>query len=127
MSQGREGEGRTNEAWSHNPPDAVPRPPIRGVRPAGSFDASAPEPESDLDADRVQPIVDEEIATADSPDPSLDPWGVAHESDLAQPEESPAEPEAPRRGGGSLTIPLLCIGIAVIACVSLLPLADENH
>jgi hypothetical protein len=38
-----------------------------------------------------------------------------------------AAPMAARQGGGILTIPLLCIGIAIIACVTLLPQADENH
>src|SRR4051812_13842040 len=60
----------------------------------------------------------------------IDPWGAADPAAFAPRREgvfAPAPPPAPRRGGGILTIPLLCIGIATIACVTLLPLADENH
>jgi len=74
-----------------------------------------------------------------------DPWGVTDEPPLDpdyQPDHHPSldadldpldttsdsEPApAQRKGGGTLTIPLLCIGVAIIACVALLPLADENH
>jgi hypothetical protein len=81
--------------------------------------------------------------------PAVDPWGlhdapvlspapVVVERDELPPELSDDEPAAaddpddvqsvtPRRGGGTLTIPLLCIGVAIIAWMTLLPLADENH
>src|SRR4051812_21537126 len=76
-------------------------------------------------------------------DAAIDPWGAqdprafaprregvfAHsEADDDNDEPEPDQPPAPRRrGGGILTIPLLCIGVATIACVTLLPIADENH
>jgi hypothetical protein len=85
----------------------------------------------------------EPVAVVDEPDAdaqaaAIDPWGAqdprafdprregvfAH----SEVEEEEAEEAAPRRrGGGVVTIPLLCIGIATIACVTLLPIADENH
>jgi hypothetical protein len=71
------------------------------------------------------------VGPSESFDPAVDPWGAQElvdaneESFAADTEESPAPSR--RRGGGVLTIPLLCVGIAIIACVSLLPLADENH
>src|SRR5687767_11792434 len=82
------------------------RPPIRGVR--------LPE---------VEPLEPGTVA-------SLDPWGAQDAISLEACEEvavAAEEPAAPRRGGGILTIPLLCVGVATIACVTLLPLADENH
>jgi hypothetical protein len=99
-------------------------PPIRGVRTpddnlpieedpteplaADPWGAAEPEPQPDYD---LQPDHDPSL------DADLDPLAPATDPD------SPA----PRRGGGTLTIPLLCIGVAIIACVALLPLADENH
>ncbi|HEY7117543.1 MAG TPA: hypothetical protein VH475_13225 [Tepidisphaeraceae bacterium] len=87
-------------------------PPIRGVRAPESF-----------------PIADDTAAAPFDPDfiaqSSADPWG-AGEPEPVYPTLAP-EDTTPRRGGGTLTIPLLCIGIAIIACVCLLPLADENH
>jgi hypothetical protein len=40
--------------------------------------------------------------------------------------EEPKQPEAPV-GGGLFTIPLLCLGIGVLACCVLIPAADENR
>src|SRR4051812_34275638 len=85
----------------------------------------------------------EPVAVADEPDPlpaAVDPWGAqdprafaprregvfAHTESEVEEEDEPA-PAPRRRGGGILTIPLLCIGVATIACVTLLPIADENH
>jgi hypothetical protein len=70
------------------------------------------------------------VRPRESLDSSVDPWGAQELSETV--EESAGDDEAAipisrRRGGGVLTIPLLCVGIAIIACVSLLPLADENH
>ena len=45
--------------------------------------------------------------------------------------ETPAPIESPREsdnsGGGLFTIPLLCLGIGLIACCVLIPAADENR
>lgn len=102
-------------------------PPIQGVRPLcaplpESAPAQADEPPVSLVA------VNEEEVIAEEPEagPRVDPWGVGEE-EADEGEEEIEEAEAPTRGGGLLMIPLLCIGIAVIACVTLLPLADENH
>jgi hypothetical protein len=38
-----------------------------------------------------------------------------------------AEPSATIVGGGGWTIPLICIGMAIIACCVLVPAADENR
>jgi hypothetical protein len=109
MSHGREPVYDTNER---------PMPPIRGVRAADEDEAS----EDTLPADPWG-VTDEPSADPDlepDHDPSLD-------ADLDPVEATTDVDPTPRRGGGTLTIPLLCIGVAIIACVALLPLADENH
>jgi hypothetical protein len=71
-------------------------------------------------------------------DTPIDPWGADDPAAFAPrregvftPTPQPQEPQVAltprRRGGGILTIPLRCLGIATIACVTLLPIADENH
>jgi hypothetical protein len=105
-------------AQASEQPDTT-MPAIHGVRPPDSFQGDI----TPFDPDQV--ITQEE---SDHPLPKTDPWGV--EDPTAPPRQelfTDPEPIAPRRGGGSLTIPLLCVGIAIIACVCLLPLADENH
>lgn len=101
----------------------VPMPPIQGVRPLcaplrQSVPAKADEPP-------VSPGAVGTIAEGTEDAQQVDPWGVGEEAESIE-EEGEEEETAPR-GGGLLTIPLLCIGIAIIACVTLLPLADENH
>lgn len=113
MAHGRE----MNES-EETEPGALPMPPIHGVRSPESFDP--------------QSVFADSTPVEDDPEPvaslAIDPWG-AQEADAQEAHEEEVEPEpAPdRRGGGTLTIPLVCVGIAIIACVSLLPLADENH
>lgn len=126
MSQGSEPvEGQDEQPGSgEHEAAAAPRPPIRGVR--------LPDAVNPFDQATVAGLA----PVADDPalDPSastVDPWG-AQDPDAFEPREEGAvsdlaEPVAARSGGGILTIPLLCIGIAVIACVTLLPQADENH
>jgi hypothetical protein len=81
---------------------------------------------SSPEAIAVAPIVEPErsaIFESDSPDDRSDDI-----EDDSTPEEFEDTFRAlPRKGGGVLTIPLICIGVAVIACTTLLPLADENH
>jgi hypothetical protein len=116
MTQGRE----TNDP--NEPPHkmraALSMPPIHGVRAAESFD-----PETAF----VDPNPPEEADPLASP--AVDPWGAQELATLkSSAEEMPEEDPLPdRRGGGALTIPLICMGIAIIACVCLLPLADENQ
>ena len=105
MSHGREEAYDTDEREA---PPARPMPVIRGVRP----------PE-DLAEDRDDTPADDS--------PAIDPWGVAEPEPEYDPTPTAETPAPRRRGGGTLTIPLLCIGVAIIACVALLPLADENH
>ena len=63
------------------------------------------------------------IFDSDSPhEPSDEPGDESIFDELEE-----ASRPLPRKGGGVLTIPLICIGVAVIACTTLLPLADENH
>jgi hypothetical protein len=93
-------------------------PAIHGVRPPDSFQGDI----TPFDPDPL--LAQEETAEAL---PTTDPWGVEDPTAYREPEPVQTEPAPPRRGGGILTIPLLCIGIAIIACVTLLPLADENH
>jgi hypothetical protein len=121
MTQGRE----TNDPNEPAPERrvALPMPPIHGVRAPESFD-----PESAF-VDPNSPAEPDPIAS-----PAVDPWGAQEIATLKSPsadtppEETPEEEPAPdRRGGGALTIPLICAGIAIIACVCLLPLADENQ
>ena len=112
MSHGRE----------HETPRPMPR--IRGVRTPDdtitsevyATDAVAADPWGAAD----EPSADPDLYPDHHPslDADLDP--LASTSD---PDPTPA----PQKGGGTLTIPLLCIGVAIIACVALLPLADENH
>jgi len=95
------------------------QPPIHGVRPADSFDPESAFVDS---ASSLEQEVEPVAAAA------IDPWGVQNQADLEPVEEEPpVEEPVDRRGGGALTIPLICVGIAIIACVSLLPLADENQ
>lgn len=104
-------------------------PPIQGVRPLcaplpESAIAHPDEPPASLVAAESEP--DSLIAEEPAAPGGIDPWGVGEEPEAEETSEETEEP-VPTRGGGLLTIPLLCIGIAVIACVTLLPLADENH
>jgi hypothetical protein len=101
-----------------NPPP--PAPAIHGVRARESFQGDI----TPFDPDAIA-AAQEEAST--QPLSTTDPWGVEDPTAYCKPETAPQEPALPRRGGGILTIPLLCVGIAIIACVTLLPLADENH
>jgi hypothetical protein len=117
MTQGRENIDPQNSAPV--PPSALPMPPIHGVRPPESFDPETAFVDADPPEDEIDPLAS----------PAIDPWGAQDAQALRLSQQPPVEPEPTpdRRGGGILTIPLICIGIAIIACVSLLPLADENH
>jgi hypothetical protein len=105
-------------------------PLVAGARP--NLDPDAPVQHL-IPASAIDPWGAEPIPTS----PAIDPWGVHEIPAPSAPESVPpgerfddpdlAPRAIPRRGGGTLTIPLLCIGIAVIACTTLLPLADENH
>ncbi len=110
-----------HSAFDIEPVIRKPRP----LAPTAPTSASAPTPSPAVKIDR-KPEPDPE---PDVDPGSLDPWGAQNQDDAeeAEDEEVPSGPPALRRGGGVLTIPLLCIGIAIIACVSLLPLADDNH
>jgi hypothetical protein len=85
-------------------------------------------------------------AVDDASDPlPADPWGVAESNPSTlgrprpptrprplprrrpRPRDGPPAPQPPAEAAAVLTIPLLCVGVAIIACVALLPLADENH
>ena len=106
MAHGREEAYDTEERQAA---PARPMPVIRGVRPPEDL-------EDDVDAMAREPDA-----------PAIDPWGVAEPEPDYDPTPTDPTPQPRRRGGGTLTIPLLCIGVAIIACVALLPLADENH
>jgi hypothetical protein len=112
------GSDQLEQEHGHGTQEA-PMPAIHGVRAAESFDGDL----TPFDPDLVQAQEPAEESRAPA---SLDPWDI---EDPTAEQPAPPEPEAaaPRRGGGILTIPLLCVGIAIIACVCLLPLADENH
>lgn len=91
--------------------DITPEPPALAFAPA--FLA--------LDEDG-QPVPDEVVEHLDEPIPSLP--AVPLEPDNLAAEQADAEP-AP--SGSSLwTIPLICAGVAMIACCLLIPQADEN-
>ena len=106
-------------------------PPIRGVRDPHDTSAFEENPTGPVDAPAADPwgVTDQSPADEPSADPDLYPdHDPSLDADLdpvaaSDPDSAPAQ----RRGGGTLTIPLLCIGVAIIACVALLPLADENH
>jgi len=66
------------------------------------------------------------------------PWdsigvGVAASAEASEPPlvwsvtQPYIEPPLPVSSGGGWTLPLLCAGIALIACCILIPLADQNH
>jgi hypothetical protein len=42
-------------------------------------------------------------------------------------DEVQPDSEMPRSGGGAFTLPMLCLGIAIIGCCVLIPQADENR
>jgi len=96
----------------------APMPAIHGVRAPESFEGDLTPFEPDL-------VVAQEPAESKAP-PNLDPWNI-EDPTAEQPAPPEPEPAPPRRGGGVITIPLLCVGIAIIFCVCLLPLADDNH
>jgi hypothetical protein len=117
MTQGRE---QPDASTSETAPTLPPA--IHGVRARESFKGDI----TPFDPDAVAAAAHEEAST--EPLSTTDPWGVEDPTAYREPETVPQqEPVPARRGGGILTIPLLCIGIAIIACVTLLPLADENH
>jgi hypothetical protein len=106
-------------------------PPICGVRPLDAFDT----------LDDPPPLEPFEPAPDSTPHlipaSAIDPWGF-QDADLPifrtavppepeQPQDEPFFAPPRRKGGGALTIPLICIGVAVIACTTLLPLADDNR
>jgi hypothetical protein len=128
---------------SHAPPpqdDAPPMPPIQGVYDLANDSPNGPP----LVAGQIDPWDAEPTPT----NAATDPWGLDDSAPPPQtrpevipllfeiptpPEPEPEQPDLdesvspPRKGGGTLTIPLLCAGIAVIACTTLLPLADDIH
>jgi hypothetical protein len=122
MSQGREPvEDNRYDEQGPGTHDAIPRPPIRGVRP--------PDDATPFDPGTVAERSDDDPATSAD---AVDPWGAQEPDAFAardeiDPDAADGPPATPTRGGGILTIPLLCIGVTVIACVTLLPMADENH
>jgi len=97
----------------------APMPAIHGVRAPESFEGDLTPFEPDL-------VVAQEPAEESKAPPNLDPWNI-EDPTAEQPAPPEPEPAPPRRGGGVITIPLLCVGIAIIFCVCLLPLADDNH
>ena len=117
------GRDETLDTEPNTPDGGAPMPPIRGVRPLQSFREEG-WPPAVIARDAEDPM--------DAPaGAGLDPWGASEPEPRAASMHA-AAPDATAdsgrvRGGGALTIPLLCIGIAVIAVVTLLPLADENH
>src|SRR5687767_111678 len=103
MAQGRDPVEYSSD---DEPGPAIPRPPIRGVR--------LPDGVTPFDPQTVAELADDDFAP---PDDAVDPWG-AQEADAfaARDEIDPAtddQPATPTRGGGILTIPLLCIGVTV--------------
>jgi hypothetical protein len=66
----------------------------------------------------------------ETPEPSA--IGAVEEGPDAEPREEEAKsprptPLAPLTGGGGWTLPLICAGIALIACCVLIPQADANR
>jgi hypothetical protein len=117
MTQGSE-QLETDTGQGAQDAPSSPMPTIQGVRAPDSFTGDLTPDDADQNtAEESQPL----------PTPAkIDPWGI-EDPTAPPPPPPPPEPVLPRKGGGILTIPLLCVGIAIIACVSLLPLADENH
>jgi hypothetical protein len=115
MTQGRD---QLQQETGHGTQEA-PMPAIHGVRTAESF-------EGDLTPFEPEMVVAQEFSDEPDTQAAADPWDI-EDPTAEQPAPPEPEPAPPRRGGGVVTIPLLCVGIALIACVCLLPLADENH
>ena len=116
----------------HNAPAAERRQKVaRHVR-AGYSPSQPQSPRSGATElfDFAEPSVARETSQCESAIEPADDEFVATTSDFGDqtshdPDYRPAFPS--RKGGGVLTIPLICIGIATIACTTLLPLADDNH
>jgi len=100
--------------------EELPEPPADSVDPWGAA-AQADVAVAESTAESM-----DEADDADADEEGAEEEGAEEE---AADEESIDEaiPACAKRGGGVLTIPLICIGVAIIACISLLPLADENH
>ncbi|HEX3357247.1 MAG TPA: hypothetical protein VHS31_09775 [Tepidisphaeraceae bacterium] len=63
---------------------------------------------STIDLERALEVTEDDVAPAEAP------------KAVRQPRPAPS-------GGGLFTIPLLCLGIGIIACCVLIPAADENR
>ena len=64
-------------------------------------------------------------ARAEIPDLQYEIPGL--KSQISDSPWSPSAPSAPAGGGGAFTIPLICLGIGLIAMCLLIPAADENR
>src|SRR3954467_13318917 len=101
MTQGRQQPDPTS------PPEHAPSPmpAIHGVRARESFTGDI----TPFDPDAIATAAEE---ASTQPPSTTDPWGVEDPTANREPESvPPQEPAQPRRGGGILTIPLLCVGI----------------
>lgn len=120
--------------------DWEPLPPLMRIAPAAPVDSETPEPEQEEPAIGVAdfasvplfkptfpydapPASEPKLAPTDPASPATD---TPADDVVAAPEP---EPEAPPKGrtGSWWTIPLMCAGLAMVACAILVPAADENR
>lgn len=114
--------------WETVQPPDVEQTPETSVAESAETEAAADEaPSTETE---VPPLVDPpaSIATA-SPDLLMATAGDLDQTESTE-ESARIDPApAPRRpaGGGLFTIPLMCLGIGLVACCVLIPAAEENH
>jgi hypothetical protein len=142
-----EAEGVEIEEQSKSAEACHPEPyPAKDLASSGKPDASRSTTQHDIQATisavqtEVQsliepPRIDPAPKAFSSPDALMvAPTDVAasesideEETDEIPPPPKPESAKPKPSGGGLFTIPLLCLGIGLIACCILIPAADENH
>jgi hypothetical protein len=73
------------------------------------------------------PVIEEAVADIPSSDDSFSDPGTAANDECEDEFEEDDEPAEVGSTGGGWTIPMLCLGIAVIACCLIIPQADVNR
>ncbi|HYE21080.1 MAG TPA: hypothetical protein VEA69_21715 [Tepidisphaeraceae bacterium] len=123
-----EGDEEYVEEDVNNAADPWGAQDLRDVKPKGApvaiprKESVEANPGSNLPGRSAERVARTEVEPDDAPSDETESSDESEEYDDAE-----AVPASRRRGGGVLTIPLICVGIAIIACVTLIPLADDNR
>lgn len=112
-----------SEAAGESPP-----PPLAALRPDDATDGTAIGSGPPADTAATDPI-DEPVedAVTDAARRSVAPTPVPADYADESPQSVEEEPALTGPTGGGWTIPLLCAGVAVLACCAIIPQADANR